>query len=449
VSARTGTRPAGSRLPILQFQDRPGILDLGWGHPHPSLLPVESWAAAMQAASGSFGWQALTYGYAAGPGPLIEWLAGHLSGIEPGASETSQFFVTAGASHALALVSTVLADPGDVVLVDSPTYHYALRILRDRGVELVGAPTDDEGINPAALEASLTRLRGQGRRVAMLYLVPTFGNPTGRSLSASRRRELVRLAQRTGLLVVEDDTYRELCYQGTAPPSLWRLAGGTGVVRIGSFSKTVAPGLRLGWINAEHGIVGKLMDLGYIDSGGGVNHATGLTMATFGTSGAYSEHIAQVRRAYEARRDMLVGALRGALPGFRVPSPAGGWFVWLTLPDGMTAGGLLRAAEQRGVSFVEGTQFYPDGWDHGEHIRLCFSFLAPRELAEAARRLASAVTALGGSRSSFRVTALNDAPGDQRAGVPRQHGAVHPMDPADGPGSGGGSRSDRSPGLDA
>jgi 2-aminoadipate transaminase len=394
VPAPTGLNVARSRLPILQFQDRPGILDLGWGHPHWSLLPVQSWAAATQAASGSFGWQALTYGYAAGPGPLIEWLAEHLSGIEQSVSEPSQFFVTAGASHALALLSTVLADPGDIVLVESPTYHFALRILLDRGVEIVGAPTDDDGIDPAALEGILARLRRHGRRVAMLYLVPTFGNPTGRSLPARRRRDLVLLARRTGLLIVEDDTYRELSYRGAAPPSLWRLAGGRGVVRIGSFSKTVAPGLRLGWINAEHGIVGQLTDLGYVDSGGGVNHSTALTMAVFGTSGTYDEHIEQVRHAYKSRRDTLVGALRSALPGLRVRSPAGGWFVWLPLPDGMAASALLCAAEQRGVSFVEGAQFYPGGDSDGEHIRLCFSFLTPQELAEAAGRLASALTAL-------------------------------------------------------
>jgi 2-aminoadipate transaminase len=388
------THVARSRLPIVQAKDRPGILDLGLGHPNPSLLPVQSWAAATQAMAGSFGWQALTYGYTAGPGPLIEWLAGHLAGVEQGATDTSQFFVTAGASHALALLAGILTSPGDVVVVDSPTYHFALRILLDEGVELVRAPTDDEGIDPAALEEGLARLHRQGRRVPMLYIVPTFGNPTGRSLSAQRRRDLVRVAQRTGLLVVEDDTYRELCYEGAAPPSLWRLAEGAGVIRIGSFAKTVAPGLRLGWINADVGIVRTLMDLGYVDSGGGVNHATGLTMATFGTSGEYDEHIAGLRSAYRSRRDTLVELVRGALPGFDVPLPAGGWFVWLRLPEPLTAAALLRAAEQRGVSFVEGTRFYPGGQGDGEHIRLCFAFLATRELAEAAGRLASAVTAV-------------------------------------------------------
>jgi 2-aminoadipate transaminase len=382
------------RLPVLQFEDRPGILDLSWGHPHAALLPAGQWAAATQQMLTSFGWQAMTYGYAAGPGPLVEWLSEHLSRLEHGASDVSQFFIAGGASHALALLSTVLASPGDVVLVDAPTYHFALRILLDRGVQLVRAPTDDDGIDPAALGTQVASLRAQGRRVAMLYLVPTFGNPTGRSLSGERRRDLVRMAHRTGLTIVEDDTYRELCYQGAAPESLWRLAEGELVVRIGSFSKTVAPGLRLGWINADHGIVRRLASLGYIDSGGGVNHATALAMATFGASGVYDQHVARVRQAYKAQRDVLVEALRFALPGLEVPSPAGGWFLWLPLPEGITATELLPAAEQRGVSFVGGSQFYPDGQGGERHIRLAFSFLTAEQLAEAAVRLAAAVTDL-------------------------------------------------------
>jgi 2-aminoadipate transaminase len=389
-----GSGNARRRLPTLQFEDRPGILDLSWGHPHAALLPTRQWAAATQQTLTSFGWQAMTYGYAAGPGPLIEWLAEHLSGLEQGASDLSQFFVTAGASHALALVSTLLASPGDIVLVDAPTYHFALRILLDRGVQLVRAPTDEDGIDPAALGILVTSLRTQGRRVAMLYLVPTFGNPTGRSLSGERRRDLVRVAHRTGLTIVEDDTYRELCYQASAPQSLWRLDEGQLVVRIGSFSKTVAPGLRLGWVNAGGDMVRRLTSIGYIDSGGGVNHATALAMATFGVSGAYCQHVAHVRHAYKVRRDVLVEALRSALPGLQVPSPAGGWFLWLPLPEGITATELLPAAEQRGVSFAAGSQFYPDGQGGERHIRLSFSFLTVPQLAEASLRLAAAVTDL-------------------------------------------------------
>jgi len=270
------------RPPVLQFVERPGILDLSWGHPHPSLLPVREWAAAVQETSRSCGWQTLAYGHAAGPGPLTEWLAGHLAQAEGFTTDLARFFVTAGASHALSLVATVLAEPGDIIIVDSPTYHYGLRILRDRGIQIVKAPTDADGIDTEALGAMLSSLRCQGRRVAMLYLVPTFGNTTGRSLPGQRRQDLVRVALQAGTTIVEDDTYRELVYQRPSPTSLWQIADASGVVRIGSFSKTVAPGLRLGWINADPDIVRRLMSLGYINSGGGVNHATAFAMATSG-----------------------------------------------------------------------------------------------------------------------------------------------------------------------
>jgi 2-aminoadipate transaminase len=361
-------------LPIIQFTERPGILDLGCGHPDPALLPVELWLDAAAAAARDFGWHALTYGTVAGPGPLIEWLSDHL--------KTTSFFITAGASHALALITEMLANPGDTVLVDAPAYHFALRILRDRGVRLLAAPAD--------LDAAIADLRAQGQRVPMMYLVPTFGNPTGRSVPAERRRYLVEAARRTGVTLIEDDTYRELVYTGHAPQSLWDLSGGDGsVVRIGSFSKTVAPGVRLGWINAEPVLVRRLMDLGYVDSGGGVNHANALTMASFCASGEFRKHVAGLRSAYRERRDTLVEALD---PSLEVAMPDGGWFLWLRLPAGRTAGKLLPAAERHGVSYVPGPHFYPDGEGGADHIRLSFSFLDPPALTEAATRLRTAIS---------------------------------------------------------
>ncbi len=361
-------------LPIIQFTERPGILDLGCGHPDPALLPVEPWLAAAATAARDYGWRALTYGTVAGPGPLIEWLSDHL--------ETTSFFITAGASHALALITELLAEPGDTVLVDAPVYHFALRILRNRGVRLVATPVD--------LEAFIADLRASGQRVPLLYLVPTFGNPTGFSVPSDRRRYLVDVARRTGVTLVEDDTYRELVYTGAAPVSLWDLSGGDGsVVRVGSFSKTVAPGLRLGFINAHSAILSRLTGLGYVDSGGGVNHANALTMACFCASGAYAEHVTSLRSAYQARRDTLVAALR---PAFDLSPPDGGWFVWPRLPDGVTATKLLPVAEQHGVSFVPGPSFYPDGTSGDQYIRLAFSFLPAPDLTEAATRLRKAIT---------------------------------------------------------
>lgn len=379
-------------LPLLQFEERPEILDLSWGHPQAALLPAGPWATAVQQTLNHSGWQALTYGYAAGPGPLIEWLSERYRGLEGTATAPAQFFVTAGASHALALLSMVLASPGDVVLTDAPTYHFALRILRDRKVQLTPVPADEDGIDPATLGPLVASLRARGRRVALLYLVPTFGNPTGRSLPGERRHELVRAARRAGVTIIEDDTYRELSYKEAAPPSLWHLAGGESVIRIGSFSKTVAPGLRLGWINAAPRLVRRLTRLGYVDSGGGVNHSVAMAMAEFGASGAYAQHVTSVRGAYQARRDALVTGLQSARPELAVPSPGGGWFLWLRLPPGRTATALLPVAERHGVSFAAGPQFYPGGRDGEQYIRLAFSFFAPAELTAAAARLATALT---------------------------------------------------------
>jgi DNA-binding transcriptional MocR family regulator len=352
---------------------------------------VEQWSAAVAQALREFGARALTYGCAPGPGPLIEWLAEHLRRTDRGEYRTPEFFVTAGASHALELVSAVLTRPGDVVVVDSPTYHLALRVLADRGAEIVGAPADAEGLDPVATGELIGRVRRDGRRVAMLYLVPTFGNPISRNLPVQRRLALVELAGRSGVTLVEDDTYRELVYDGAAPASLWALAGGAPVVRIGSFSKTVAPGLRLGWLNARPELVRTIAGLGYVDSGGGVNHTNALAMATFGASGGYDRHVEQLRAGYARQRDALVAGLHAAVPG-PVPAPRGGWFIWLPLPDGLSGPALRPFAERLGVSYLDGSRFFvgPGG---ESHIRLSFSMLEPPDLTEAASRLATAIQA--------------------------------------------------------
>lgn len=386
------TGESGTALPLLQFEGRPGILDLGWGHPNPSLLPVGPWLEASTAASSAFGWQALTYGHATGPGPLIDWLAAHLGGLEAEAVDTRTFFVTAGASHAISLLSTILCEPGDVVLVAAPTYHYALRILRDRGVDVLPVPSDEMGIDPSALAPLVAGLRRGGRGVPLLYLVPTFANPTGRCLPIERRAALVDVAARCGLAVVEDDTYREMCFEGQAPPSLWRVCGGDPVIRVGSFSKTVAPGLRLGWINASPHLVRRLAALGYVDSGGCVNHSVALSMASFGASGGYDRHVDRVRTEYRRQRDALVGALRTAAPQLPIHAPRGGWFLWLRLPEGQRCGDLLPVAERFGVSFVEGTAFHPHPDAGHEFLRASFSLLPPDQLAEAGRRLGLALS---------------------------------------------------------
>ncbi|MCW6005636.1 PLP-dependent aminotransferase family protein [Micromonospora sp. CPCC 205371] len=371
-------------LPVIQYTGAEGVLDLGWGHPDPSLLPVEAWAESTSEAIRAGGWKALTYGYAPGPGPLLEWLAVHIGAIDGRAPSPDELFVTAGASQGLELVSTVLTRPGDVVLVDSPTYHLALRILADRGVELRAAPTDAQGIDAAATARLADDLRAAGRRVPMLYTVATFNNPSGASMPVPRRRELVSALD--GVTIVEDDTYRELGYDGPVPPSLWSLASAD-VVRLGSFAKTVAPGLRLGYLTADAGFVRRLANRGYIDSGGCVNHTSAMALAHFATTGRYEAHVSELREAYRLRRDALVAALRATVPTIEFAVPAGGWFLWLRVPD---AAAVARRALERGVGMSTGERFHVDGGG-GDRLRASFSMYSPTALEQAATRFAQSL----------------------------------------------------------
>jgi DNA-binding transcriptional MocR family regulator len=371
---------------VLQYVGTEGAIDLRWGHPDPALLPVPEWAAATTAALQGAGWTALAYGYAPGPEPLREWLSNHLGTVDARAPEPAELFVTAGASQGLELLCTAITRPGDVALVDQPTYHLALVLLADHGLELRAAPADPEGIDPDRTAVLVRQLRAAGRRVPLLYTVPTFNNPSGASLPVERRRRLVEAL--AGLTtIVEDDTYRELAYDQPAPPSLWSLAGaGAGVVRLGSFSKTVAPGLRLGYLTAQPGFVDRLAARGQLDSGGCLNHTHAMVLAHFGRSGGYQAHLERLRVAYRQRRDALAGALARYAPELDVTVPGGGWFLWLPVPD---AGSVARRGLDHGVALLTGSRFFVDGGGR-RYLRAAYSRLGPAELVEAARRLGRA-----------------------------------------------------------
>lgn len=374
-------------LPLVQFETRPGLIDLAWGHPDPSLLPVAEMRAAAQASLDRWGPKALEYGAAAGAGPLRDWLRNRLAVREGRALTGEEILITAGVSEGLDQLCTLCTQPGDVALVESPTYHLAVRILRDHPLELIAVPADDAGPNVDALKARLVAFRREGRRPRLLYVIPTFNNPTGLSLSAERRRALIEVAVDEGFLIVEDDVYRDLAYDGPPPPSLWSLAPAGVVARLGSFSKTVAPGLRLGWLTAAPSLVERLADSGLRDSSGGVNHFTAMAVAALCGAGGYEVSVARLTAAYRTQRDALLGALAEHLPpGAAWARPAGGFFVWITLPVGVDAAALLPRAEAAGVSYLPGERFYLEEGGRSA-LRLAFTRYGPDALAEAARRL--------------------------------------------------------------
>ena len=378
-------------FPNTQMLQRPGIIDLAWGHPSPTLLPLAELQRAAVSMIERHGAAALAYGAERGAGPLLTWLHERIGRIEGRALAPDEITTTAGNSDALDQLCALWTQPGDVVLVETPTYHLAVRIMRDHPLDLVPVPADASGLRVDALAETIAGLRRSGRRPRMLYLVPTFNNPTGASLSADRRAALVELAAAEELLIVEDDVYRELSYDGPAPPSLWSLAESGVVARLGSFAKTLAPGLRVGWLTGGAALVRRLVDSGLRDSGGGVNHFAAMVAAEFSAEGRYEAHVANLRAAYQGRRDALLASLAAHLPaGCGVRAPAGGYFTWVTLPEGMNAATLLPLAEAKGVSYLPGSRFYLDGGG-ASALRLAFSYYSEAELAEAARRLGSAL----------------------------------------------------------
>ena len=374
---------------------REGFVEFAFGEPDPALLPVGLVREAAERALLGAGPAALAYGSSEGPEALRAAIAARTTAREGLPLAAADVLVSGGNSQALDQAMTMLTEPGDVVFVECPTYNLALGIIADHSVDVVGVPMDGEGLDVGALETAVREVKTSGRRVRLLYTIPTFHNPAGVSLSEPRRRRLLELARREGLIVVEDDVYRELSFAGEAPPALRAMDPAAPVVRLGSFSKSLAPGLRLGWFDAPTELRERLAASGVVESGGCVSQFSAHVVAALLDAGAYGAHVAALRLTYASRCEALLGALREHLPaGCSVTAPAGGFFLWLTLPPGLTASELLPVAERHRVGFAPGRRFRTDGDDRG--LRLAFSLYDEASLAEGARRLAAAVTAAAG-----------------------------------------------------
>jgi DNA-binding transcriptional MocR family regulator len=393
------TSPIDWSLLSTQAVHQPNLINLGYGYPDPALLPTEAMARACDTALKRFGPTMLEYGANAGPAPLLSMLRSHLAALGEGDVAPDQIMITPGNSHALDMLTTLHTQPGDVVLVESPTYHLALRVLRDHPVELVAAPSDEDGIDVTQLIAHADQLRREGKRISALYCVPTFNNPMGVSLPAVRRKQLVDWAAHEHVLIFEDDVYRELAYDTPVPPSLWSIAPrqNNPVIRMGSFAKTLAPGLRLGFVTARADVISRMAECGLVDSAGGIAHFAACCVAGLFENGDYGPQVDRLRTAYRARRDALLSALRAHLPqACTWHKPDGGFFVWVRLPSGMDSATLLQASQSLGVAFQPGRKFFTqpkDGTGGHNTIRLAFTLYDEAHLTEAVQRLGAAMHA--------------------------------------------------------
>jgi 2-aminoadipate transaminase len=370
---------------------RPGIIELRWGDPDPRLIPVGAISDAMRWVTDEVGAAALNYGLNEGPGAARAAFAEHITAFEGRAVDLPQIAVTNGCSPSIQLLFAHLVEPGDVVFMEDPGFSLGIRMARDSRLGLMAVPLDADGLDVEALAQAVRDVRASGRRPRMVYTVATFHNPTGVCMSEARRRRLVELAVEEDLIVVEDDAYRELWYDEPPPPSLWRLAGDVDgadehVIRLGSFSKTLSPGLRCGWLTSGPGRVLEFTERGVLDSAGCMSQFGSLVCARLMLEGVYPANVQYLRGHYSARRDALVEGLTASLPaGCRFERPAGGLFLLVRLPDGLASADLVAAGEANGVGFMDGNRFAIDRSDRG--IRLGFSMYPPDELREGAARL--------------------------------------------------------------
>jgi DNA-binding transcriptional MocR family regulator len=358
------------------------------------LLPAKGLLRAAQIVLEQEAVNALSYGVEQGPGRLIAQLRSWLVSEEGQAPPAQQVMITGGSSQTLDMLCKLFTKPGDIALVQCPTYYLALRIMHDdHQLEFMPIPEDDEGMKVDALEKTLRSLQHRGPKARLLYLVPTFNNPSGTTLNIERRRQLVKLARDYDLLVVEDDVYHQLWYDAAPPPSIYSLAPAENVIRLGSFSKILAPGLRLGWMQAAPEIIQRCVDSGVFESGGGAGQFTSHVVAAFIELGLLEQQVKILRKEYGQRRDILLNALKRQLPEIcHFVKPGGGFFVWLNLSRETDCSNLLPTAEAGGVSFVPGELFHTD--DRGQNwCRLNFTMVSVEDLAEGARRLGAVLRA--------------------------------------------------------
>jgi 2-aminoadipate transaminase len=363
------------------------VISFARGVPAPECLPVAELADCARAAIEADGKTVLSYGPGGGYGPLREWIAAR-HGVEP-----NRVVVTSGSLQGFVFLAERLVRPGARVLVEAPTYDRPLKILARLGADVVGVPMDDDGLQPEALEQALS----DGPKPAFLYTIATFQNPSGRTLSAERRRRVVELAREHELLVLEDDPYGLVRYEGEPLPTMFELDGGTNVAYASSFSKTIAPGVRVGYFVLPAPLAAQIEALAvstYISP----PFLAQATVHEFVRRGNFEPNLVRVNDLLRARRDAMLDALERHLPDAATWSrPEGGYFVWVDLPD---AAPDLAAAEAAGVTFVEGRDFFVGARGGEQSLRLAFSFVSTAEIADGVARLAGLLTPAASTAST-------------------------------------------------
>jgi 2-aminoadipate transaminase len=386
---RTRAMRSSAMRDLMEITVRPEVISLAGGLPDTSTFPPESFAAQMTRIAQESSAAALQYGPTEGFAETKECIREVMraEGMDP---DPEDVIVTTGGQQAIDLISKTLIDPGDVIVCEGPTYPGAVPTFCSYEAETLQVEIDDDGMRIAELEALLDRLAADGRRPKFIYSVPTFQNPAGVTMSAERRRRLVEIARERELLVVEDNPYGLLRFSGEAPEPLYKLEGGDYVIYLGTLSKILSPGIRLGWLCAPPPVMEKIV-LGKQAADLCTSTLTQYFVREYFAEGRWREYAEGLCDIYRERRDAMLDALeRFFPPAAHWSRPEGGLFLWATLPSYIDTTDLLAKALRENVAFVPGAAAFTDGRG-GSSMRLNFSASQPDEIREGVRRIGAVI----------------------------------------------------------
>ena len=364
------------------------VISFAGGLPDIPSLPGEALLKAARAVIDREQKEALEYGGTFGALPLRQEIARRSTGIEGIPVGVDQVIISSGSAHAIGMVCETLLDPGDTVLVESPNFPGSMRTIRSFGARQVAIPMDEDGIRVDVLETEMKKLADAGQRAKFIYCIPTHQNPAGCTLPVARREKMVELARRYNTFILEDDAYGELWFQDSPPPSLFALSNGDHGIKVSSFSKILATGLRMGWTMGPPPLISRMASVRY-DMG--TSPFLGRVIAETIRNGDLDRHIANLRGIYQRKLERVEDALSrycGDYTNYR--RPLGGFFLWLHLRPGLNSRDVAQAANEKGVIVGQGPQFFADG-QATNHIRLAFSYVAMEDIEEGVHRLGEAM----------------------------------------------------------
>lgn len=377
---------------LLKVITKPNIISFAGGLPDPTLFPSQIIADIMKDVVNRYPRQTLQYGTTEGCAELKEELIKLLKETEAIDATQEQLLIVSASQQALDMTARVFLNRGDAIITASPTYLGALQAFEASGADIFGAESDDQGVLPEAIEKKLKELQAAGRVCKFIYLVPDFQNPSGTTIPQERRKEILKLAEKYGTLIVEDSPYRQVRFEGQAPQTFYKLDGGRGnVITLFTFSKVFVPGFRLGYILGPEEIIQKFVVLKQA-----MDLCTApilqLATAAYLKGGYLLKHVAEVVEVYHKKRDTMLQMLEKYMPaGVKWTKPEGGLFLWVTLPEKIDATEMLNTALEEHVAYVAGVDFYPPRDARRNDFRLNFSYSSFEQIEEGVKRLAATI----------------------------------------------------------